>query len=79
MHVLLVVCRFHEFGRVASEAVKTGFFKNSEDFFQKNRAIAQNSELPTSYLLEIIRNLSKALFSDLFFIITRKLFILLEY
>ena len=64
---------------ITSEAVKTGFFKNSEDFFQKNRAIAQNSELPTSYLLEIIRNLSKALFSDLFFIITRKLFILLEY
>jgi hypothetical protein len=49
--------------------VKTGFFKNSEDFFQKNRAIAQNSELPTSYLLEIIRNLSKALFLTFFLLI----------
>jgi len=45
-----------------SEAVKTRFGHNSEYFSQKNQAIAQNSEVYTSYLLKIVRNTSKVRF-----------------
>jgi hypothetical protein len=49
-----------------SEAVKTRFGRNSEFFSQTNGVFAQNYELRSSYLLENVINMCKAIFSEMF-------------
>jgi hypothetical protein len=49
-----------------SEAVKTRFGSNSEFFSQTKWVFAQNYELHSLYLLENVRNMCKAIFSEMF-------------